>query len=89
MERIIKKGTPSAKKDIHAAQAVCDFVEKYSSHLLVLTTLVTAVTLAPAFAVPGGYASDGPGRGTTFLVGRTALRVFLVVPTTTTQQRNP
>ncbi|XP_010525289.1 PREDICTED: protein ACCELERATED CELL DEATH 6-like [Tarenaya hassleriana] len=52
----------------------------YEVHLVV-AVLVATVAFAAAFQLPGGYETDGPGKGTPVLMDKPAFKCFLVFDT--------
>ncbi|XP_048131112.1 protein ACCELERATED CELL DEATH 6 [Rhodamnia argentea] len=56
--------------------------KKNCQTLLMVTTLITAVTFAPAFTMPGGYNNNaGPGQGVALLRSSRYLKQFIISDT--------
>ncbi|KAK2639490.1 hypothetical protein Ddye_027285 [Dipteronia dyeriana] len=49
--------------------------------LSVIATLIETFTFAAAFALPGGYKSDGPDQGTAALLRKSAFQAFVITDT--------
>ena len=58
-----------------------DFGKQVGETNLLVATLITTVTFAAAFTVPGGYKSEGVGEGLAILCKRFAFGVFLIANT--------
>ncbi|XVE50541.1 hypothetical protein DITRI_Ditri01bG0171000 [Diplodiscus trichospermus] len=67
---------PSANHE--AEDAKIQSYEQMGQTLLMVTTLITTVTFAAAFTMPGGYHQDGPKQGQPILDSSKTLHMFVV-----------